>query len=84
MPDNINNSKFQYNSVQKHITPKETKITRVTVKGKRGYKSVEIRHKGKKTRKSKKALTSKQIGCIKRCEFIPGLFKDCMDCINNQ
>ncbi len=75
---------FLYNSVQQYSTPKKTKITRVTIKGKRGYKSVEIKQKGQKTRKSKKTLTSKQISCIKQCKFIPGLFKDCMDCINKQ
>ena len=73
---------FQYNSVQMHSTGKERKVTRVTVCGKKGYKSVEIRKRGKKTRKSRKPLTMKQIRCIKRCEFIPGLFKDCMDCVN--
>lgn len=75
---------FSYNSIQSHSTPKETKITRVTVKGKRGYKSVEIRRNGKKTLKSRKPLTRKQITCIKKCEFIPGLFKDCMDCIEKK
>ena len=37
-----------------------------------------------KTRKSKKPLTQKQIHCIKKCQFIPGLFKDCMECINKK
>ena len=75
---------FQYKSVQMHSDNKQTKITRVTVLGKKGYKSVEIRKRGKKTRKSRKPLTMKQIRCIKRCEFIPGLFKDCIDCINSR
>ncbi len=75
---------FSYTSVQSHSTPKETKITRVTVKGKRGYKSVEVRQRGQKTRKSRKPLTRKQIHCIKKCQFIPGLFKDCNECLDKK
>ena len=64
-----------------HKTPKEKRITRVTVRGKKGYKSVEIKKRGRKTLKIRKPLTRKQVRCIQRCEFIPGLFKDCMDCL---
>lgn len=77
---------FVYNSIQTHSEFKngkgKTKVSRVTIKGKRGFKSVEIRNKsGRITEKSKKRLTGKEINCIKRCKFVPGLFKDCMKCI---
>lgn len=77
---------FVYNSVQSHSEFKngkgQTKVNRVKISGKTGYKSVTIRNKsGRVTKKSKKRLTKKEIACIKRCQFVPGLFKDCSDCL---
>jgi len=77
---------FIYNSIQTHSEFKngkgKTKTQRVTVRGKSGYKSVTIRNKsGRITQKSKKKLNRKEIACIKRCEFIPGLFQDCFRCL---
>ena len=77
---------FIYSSIQTHSEFKngkgKSKVSRVTIKGKRGFKSVEIRNKsGRITEKSKKKLTGKEIHCIKRCKFIPGLFDDCIKCI---
>ena len=77
---------FQYNSIQTHSEFKngkgQTKTNRVTVKGKIGYKSITIRNKsGRITKKSKKRLSQKEVGCIKRCQFMPGLFKDCEKCL---
>jgi hypothetical protein len=68
---------FTYNSVQIHSDGKNEKMRRVTIKGKTGYKILTIRKSGK-TKKSKKRLTKKEINCIKKCQFIPGLFKDCL------
>jgi len=78
---------FHYNSIQTHSEFKNgtghTKTQRVTIRGKTGYKSITIRNKsGRVTKKSKKRLTKKEMSCIKRCEFIPGLFKDCQKCID--
>ena len=76
---------FIYNSTQTHSEFKrgigQTKTKRVTVRGKTGYKMVTIRRSGRVTRKSKKRLTQSEIKCIKRCQFIPGLFKDCEKCV---
>jgi hypothetical protein len=77
---------FVYNSAQTHSEFKngkgKSKTNRVTVRGKSGYKSVTIRNaSGRVTKKSKKPLTQKEIKCIKRCQFIPGLFKDCDKCL---
>jgi len=72
---------FEYNSIQTHSEFKngknETKTRRVTIKGKSGYKILTIRKSGK-TKKSKKSLTKKEIKCIQKCQFIPGLFDDCV------
>jgi hypothetical protein len=81
---------FQYNSIQTHSEFKNiggktkgvTKEQCVKVRGKTGYKSVTVRSKsGNIIKRSKKNLTRKEINCIKRCEFIPGLFKDCLKCL---
>jgi hypothetical protein len=77
---------FQYNSIQTHSDFKngkgQTKTNRVTIKGKSGYKIITIRNKsGRITKKSKKRLSQKEINCIKRCKFVPGLFKDCEKCL---
>ena len=76
---------FKYDSVQKHCEFKngkgQVRTNRVTIKGKTGYKIVTIRNKSGITRKSKKRLTRNEISCIKKCKFIPGLFKDCTMCL---
>jgi len=77
---------FVYNSTQTHSDFKrgvgQTKTKRVTIRGKTGYKMVTISgYRGRVTKKSKKRLTQKEIKCIKDCQFIPGLFKDCEKCV---
>lgn len=78
---------FAYHSVQSHSEFNKgegrTKVTEVHIKGARGHKSVTVRNRaGKKIKSSKKRLTRKEVNCIKRCQFIPGLFKDCEKCIS--
>ena len=74
---------FRYTSVQTHSEFKKgkrkTKTQRVVIKNNSGYKMVTLRNKG--TKKIKKRLNAKEIACIKRCEFIPRLFKDCEKCL---
>jgi len=77
---------FQYNSVQTHSEFKngkgQTKTRRVTIKGKSAYKMLIIRNNsGRVTKRVKKRLTKKEIKCIRKCQFMPGLFKDCQQCI---
>jgi hypothetical protein len=77
---------FEYHSVQSHSDfhngKGRTKIQSVTIKGKKGHKSVQIRNKsGRVTKKSKKNLTKKEIDCIRKCQFVPGLFRDCEKCL---
>jgi hypothetical protein len=56
----------------------------VQVRGSHGIKSVETydREGHQLTRKEKK-LTKQEMDCIKRNEFIPGLFKDCIKPLNH-
>lgn len=74
---------FIYNSIQTHSDGKnKIKTNHVKIKGKNGFKMITIRNKsGKITKKSKKRLTRKELYCIKKCKFVPGLFKDCEQCI---
>lgn len=75
---------YRYNSVQTHTQilngKSQTKTNRVSIKGKNGYKMVTVRN-NKGTRKKKKKLTRKEMNCIKKCEFVPGLFSDCEKCL---
>lgn len=59
------------------------KVQKVTIKGAKGTKEViEQNARGRTLRRSKKTLKRGEIACIKRCQFIPGLFKDCEKCLN--
>lgn len=75
---------FTYNSVQTHSDlvdgKQKMKTKRVTIRGRTGHKSVTIQINGRK-KTSKRKLTKKEINCIRRCQFIPGLFKDCEACV---
>ena len=75
---------YRYNSVQTHTHilngKSQTKTNRVSIKGKNGYKMVTVRN-NKGTKKKKKKLTRKEMNCIKKCEFVPGLFSDCEKCL---
>ena len=54
------------------------KITRkVTIKGKKGYKSVSKKKKNRKPKTVRRSLNPKQVEMIKKGKFIPGLFNDC-------
>ena len=52
-----------------------TKI--IDISGNKGTKRVIKRGSTGRAKTSKKSLTKKEISCIKRCQFIPGLFHDC-------
>jgi hypothetical protein len=75
---------FTYTSEQTHSDlvkgKQQMKIKRVTIRGTSGHKSVITQVNGRK-RTSKRKLTKKEIQCIRRCQFIPGLFKDCESCV---
>jgi transcription antitermination factor NusA-like protein len=76
---------FRYESTQVHSDirngSRRTKTQRVTIRGKKGHKEVTIEQNGKRSKTSKKKLSKKEIDCIRKCQFIPGLFKDCERCV---
>jgi hypothetical protein len=77
---------FNYSSVQKrsyYINGKGvTKINSVTIKNNKGKKEVKLLNKsGRVTKKKSKSLTKKELYCIKKCRFVPGLFSDCEACV---
>lgn len=76
-------SKFSYHSEQVHSIYENGKgMTRknlVKINNGKGHKAVETYDvKGHKLNSAKKALTPKEITCIKKGQFIPGLFRDCV------
>ena len=76
---------FAYTSVQTSMDTEggrvRTKTRRVKIQNSRGFKEItyKLKTNGKfrTTRKSRKPLTKKEITCIRRCKFVPGLFKSC-------
>ena len=77
---------FQYNSVQTHVDlhngKRRNKTQRVYIRGSKGFKQVTIQGSTGKRQTSKKSLTKKEIACIRKCQFIPGLFRECEQCIH--
>jgi hypothetical protein len=75
---------FKYSSVQMHSDyingKRKMKTQTVKINGKKGFKSVSVMKNGRR-QTSKKFLSKREIECIKRCQFIPGLFKDCQKCL---
>jgi hypothetical protein len=82
-------SRFNYHSEQVHSTfhngEGQTKVHTVNIRNGKGTKSVTLRNpRGRVMKHSTKKLTQKEIDCIRNCQFIPGLFRDCQACINMQ
>jgi hypothetical protein len=76
---------FQYDSVQTHIDlhqgKRRNKTQRVFIRGSKGFKEVVLQGPTGKRRTSKKPLSKKEIACIRKCQFIPGLFRKCEECL---
>lgn len=69
---------FNYENTEIKAQSGGKKIVRkVSIKNGRGYKSVTMYHKGKKTSAIKKPIHKNHIMRIKSRKFIPGLFSDC-------
>jgi hypothetical protein len=74
---------FSYHSEQVHSDfhngKGQTRRNVVDVKNGKGTKSVEVYDaSGKVKNRKEKVLTDTELSCIKRNQFIPGLFKDCV------
>ena len=76
-----------YHSEQTHIEyvngKQKERRQIVDINGKNGTKTVIVTRNGKK-QKSTKSLSPKEISCIRKCQFMPGLFNECDKCINNE
>ena len=71
-------SKFNYeNKEVKTMTGGGKLVRTVSIKNGKGHKSVTKYHKGKRVYSVKKSINKSHISCIRKGEFIPGLFKDC-------
>ena len=73
-----------YHSEQTHIEyvngKQKERRQIVDINGKNGTKTVIVTRNGKK-QKSTESLSPKEIECIRKCQFMPGLFKSCDKCI---
>ena len=74
---------FTYKSEQIHSMFKNgkgyTRRNLVDIQNGKGIKAIETYNvKGDRTSRKEKALTAKELACIQRKEFIPGLFQDCI------
>ena len=78
-------TKFTYKSHQMHFssingnTRQQENI--VNIKNNKGTKTVKLTENGK-TRKATRTLTEDNITCIRKHQFIPGLFSDCLADVN--
>ena len=81
--EKINDQTNVKNASNVYLAQKDGPNERERRKGKSGYKMITIRNKsGRVTKKSKKRLSRDEIKCIKKCQFVPGLFKDCQQCLH--
>ena len=55
-------------------------IRKVSIKKGRGYKSITKYRNGKKIFTVKKPIHKDHLHMIKKGKFIPGLFRDCVNC----
>jgi len=53
----------------------------VSITNGKGTKSVSVTNNGV-TRKAEKSLNKKELGCIRKHKYVPGLFNDCIKNVN--
>jgi hypothetical protein len=71
---------FNYENTETKMIGGKKIVRKVSIKKGRGYKSITKYHKGKKVYSAKKPIHRHHIELIKNHKFIPGLFKDCVNC----
>ena len=70
---------YKYSNIEIKVLPNGRKTVRkVYVKNGKGYKSVTKYRRGRKLSSVKKPIHLEHIDKITRCQFVPGLFNDCM------
>ena len=71
---------YAYSNIEIKMLPNGRKTVRkVYVKNGKGYKSVTKYRRGRKLSSVKKPIQVDHINKIRKCEFVPGLFADCVD-----
>lgn len=80
---------FNFNSVQSHSVFENgqgrTQVMEVRIKGRKGHKKVTLKNARGQTIASKSiTLNDDEIGRIMNKEFIPGLFRPCLDHCNSK
>lgn len=78
---------FTYHSEQVHSTFEngkgQTRRNVVNIKNGKGTKAVEeYSADGTRKNRKEKELTAKELECIQKGQFIPGLFRDCIKPLN--
>ena len=75
----IYNMPYQYSNIEIKMLPNGRKTVRkVYVKNGKGYKTVTKYRRGRKLSSVKRTIHVDHINKIKKCEFVPGLFVDCV------
>lgn len=71
---------YAYSNVEIKMLPNGRKTVRkVYVKNGKGYKTVTKYRRGRKLSSVKRKIHVDHIDRIKKCQFVPGLFADCVD-----
>ena len=72
---------FNYKSQQVHSVMVNGKVVHneknVSITNGKGTKSVVVTENGK-TRKAQKSLNTNELRCIRKHQYVPGLFSDCI------
>ena len=72
---------FKYDNTEiRHMSGGGKVLRRVKINNNKGYKSITYKRGGKKTTTVKKMLKGAEVNMIKMGKFIPGLFKECLNC----
>ena len=80
---------FNYNSVQSHSVLRNgqgrTQVMEVRIKNGKGHKKVTLKNaRGHRVASKTIKLNNDEIGRIMNKEFIPGLFRSCLDHCNTR
>lgn len=72
---------FKYDNSEVRCMTGGGKVLRcVKIRNGKGYKSMTYKRGGKKAVTVKKMLKNAEVNMIKMGKFIPGLFKECLQC----
>jgi len=75
---NSQSSSLYSNTEIKHLNGGRKMVRKVVIRNGKGYKSISIRERGKKSKTIRRKVCSEDISKIHNGVFIPGLFRDCV------